>query len=236
MVRALCLLAVLPLTLTGLACGGPSGGGPLEPGDRPPVFNTFDLSYDAAAEVLRLSVVANDPDGTRVTIECTGDLSVVGTGSVDHEAPFRMELSTRTAVVTCSARSGGRTAGPLTESVTIPAIDLSGTWSGAASDGSGPGLMTWELEHEGTSIEGLATRTESGFILFTGDITGSLFDSGVVFEIEISVGGMPGFPSCSASIEGEIVLATNDRLEARYTVTSTCPGLLTNGSFTLTRE
>lgn len=234
--RALRLPAVLSLALAGLACGGPSGGGPLEAGDRPPVFDTFDLSYDAAAEVLRLSVAASDPDGTRVTIECTGDLSVVGTGSVNHEARFRMELSTRTAEVSCSARSDGRTAGPRTESVTIPAIDLSGTWSGAATDTFGAGLMTWELEHQGTGIEGLATRTMAGLVVFTGDIEGSILDSGVVFDIEISVGEIAGFPACSASIEGEIVRVTNDRLEARYTVSNSCTGLSTDGSFTLTRE
>ena len=136
--------------------------------------------------------------------------------------------------VACRGASGLSTQ-PSPPSATT--ANVSGTWSGTASDSSGPGQMTWQLTQTDTSFTGAATVTDTNTgVSGTGSVSGTVTGSAVQFLITIPAGGFPSpFTTCSANVSGS-GQATSSTITGTYVGTSSCVGTLGAGQFTLNKQ
>src|SRR4051812_31942122 len=66
------------------------------------------------------------------------------------------------------------------------AITVNGTWSGTASDSSGPGTMTWQLSQMGTTFSGTLTMKDSTVnVTGRGSVSGTLSGSSLQFSMSV---------------------------------------------------
>jgi hypothetical protein len=120
---------------------------------------------------------------------------------------------------------------------TTPAVNLTGTYSGNASDSSGPGRMTWVLTQSGTNVSGTMTgATPLGTVQFRGNISGALSGTTLTFTISIPQGGVSAFPNCTINFSGSAAGVTSTTISGTYSGTSTCTAPFNNGQFTLTKQ
>lgn len=118
-----------------------------------------------------------------------------------------------------------------------PAIDLTGTWSGNASDSSGPATMKWVLTQIGTDVLGTMTAsTPSGAIVFNGAFGGTVLGLSFTFNIDIPRGGIPALPLCSATVTGSSSSVTTTLIQGIYAGSNSCTGSFSNGTFTLVKQ
>jgi uncharacterized protein (TIGR03437 family) len=136
--------------------------------------------------------------------------------------------------VTASYAGVSKTA-TLTVNPATPAITLNGTYSGDASDSSGPGTMIWRLTQTGSSVSGTMTGI-GGSAVFNGNITGTLSGTTLTFTIVVPPGGISGLPSCSITITGSALNVTSTTIKGTYSGTGTCTPPFTNGQFTLSKQ
>ncbi len=117
-----------------------------------------------------------------------------------------------------------------------PAFDLTGTWSGPASDDSGPATMTWRLTQSGASITGsfLAVEPPPRLTNYRGTISGSLSGTSLTFTIDVPKGSIVGLPNCSVAINGTAVVTANV-IEGTYTGED-CTGPFANGLMSLAKQ
>jgi hypothetical protein len=58
----------------------------------------------------------------------------------------------------------------------------------------------------------------------------------LTFSIAVPVGGISGFPGCSATIDGTATGVSNTTIAATYTGTNSCGGSFNGGRFNLTKQ
>jgi uncharacterized protein (TIGR03437 family) len=200
---------------------------------------------------------ANDAGGT------SGDQTAVGRFSVDVAGTSIVPLYAGTSAgypglwqinfalpptiqPDCAAGMQVSASGQLSNRVTIaiaqtgqascPLPNLNGVWSGAASDSSGPGTMTWKLTQTGVTVNGtMQAATPSGAIAFSGSFSGTLNGSTLPFTINVAAGGVTGLPSCTVTMNGTVTSITPSTLSGTYSGSS-CGGPFSNGQFKLTKQ
>ena len=111
---------------------------------------------------------------------------------------------------------------------------IEGTWSGTASDASGPGHMVWRLSQSGSSFSGTASLLEDMTSLVGhGTITGTVEAGLVGFTLTIPAGGFDlPYQSCLVQLTGTARL-TATRLVGDFAGSNSCSGPVTGGQFTL---
>jgi hypothetical protein len=118
-----------------------------------------------------------------------------------------------------------------------PPSGLGGTWTGAVSDSSGPGQMSWMLSESGGTISGAVTITDavSGYG-GQGTISGTVEASAINFTITIAAGGFDApFNTCSAQITGSATL-DGSTITGTYSGSNSCNGTVNEGQLSLTRQ
>jgi hypothetical protein len=122
------------------------------------------------------------------------------------------------------------------------ALNLAGSWSGAASDTTGAGTMTWVLQQNGGSLSGTVTATASDptgqTVTGHGTLTGAVSGSAFTFAATVPPGGFDGsYASCTTSISGTGT-ATASALTGTYSGSSTCNvnQTIATGTFTLNKQ
>jgi hypothetical protein len=145
------------------------------------------------------------------------------------------------ALVLVSWACGGGGSTPSSPSPTPPqsptGANLAGTWSGPASDSSGPGAMSWQLTQTDTSFSGTATVTDTATgISARGSVSGTTSGSSIHFSVNISAGGFDNpFASCTASISGDGQVS-GSTVTGSYSGSNSCSGAISSGQLTLTRQ
>lgn len=152
-----------------------------------------------------------------------------------HRA-FRLAAFLAIAVA-CGGSKGGPTGPDPTPTPTpSPTLDLTGTWSGPASDSSGPGTMTWVLTRNAAGASGTSTtRTPQGSVVLTGTVTLQLTGSNASWTINIPAGGVQGNPGCTVTATGTATASTT-AITGTYTGTGSCSPPFTGGTISLAKQ
>ena len=112
----------------------------------------------------------------------------------------------------------------MTVTVTPGAIGIAGTWSGPASDDTGPGTLSMMLSQNGTSITGTANGSGAPGTV-SGILSGSTF-TGIMTLSHLGCGITVNFTSQ--------VVGTS--MSGTYTGNNACTGPFNNGVFNLTKQ
>jgi len=197
------------------------------------------LSRIADAETIAAESAGAEPTETEPTeiepteIEPTGAETTAGKAATGISRGKMIAIGAGALVVVggVAALAGGGS------SPTEPqSLNLSGTWSGNASDSSGPGRMTWRLTQTGNTIRGTVTGTDiRGGVPGNGTISGTLSGATLTFTINISDFPAP-YTNCLVIINGTGTVKNNATIEGAYSGTNSCFGPFTNGWFLLTRQ
>jgi hypothetical protein len=133
----------------------------------------------------------------------------------------------------CDSGSG-TTTGP---SPSPGSSSLTGTWSGNASDSSGPGQMTWQITQSGGSFNGNLTMIDTATKLTgRGSVSGTLSGSTIRFTIAVPAGGFDApHNTCTADASGEGQV-NGTTITGTYTGSSSCGGTLASGQITLAKQ
>jgi hypothetical protein len=117
-------------------------------------------------------------------------------------------------------------------------LNLTGTWSGSASDALGQFQMTLVLAQSGNSITGSMTgATTVGAPIYTnGTVTGTLSASTLNFTISVPAGGVVDAPDCTASFAGTTTDLLATSMAGTYTGADTCGGTFAGGRFLLVKQ
>jgi hypothetical protein len=118
-----------------------------------------------------------------------------------------------------------------------PLVDVTGSWSGTASDSSGHGEMTWELVQAEASISGAFSMrdAETGYGA-RGSASGTVSGTRVRFKLKVPIGGADGpWAACTIEVEGDIE-ATTASLSGNYSGSNSCGGAITAGQLTLHKQ
>jgi hypothetical protein len=132
--------------------------------------------------------------------------------------------------VSCSGGSSSPTEPSATASV-------NGTWSGSASDSTGPGTMTWQLTQSGSSFSGTMTMSDTSTnTTGRGTVSGTLSGSTCQFSVSVPVGGFDNpYAACSASVSGNGTVSSTV-ISGNYTGSSTCAGTIGSGQVNLNKQ
>ena len=135
--------------------------------------------------------------------------------------------------------SSGSTSAPSPTPTPGPSesVNLNGTWSGPASDSTGPGAMAWQVTQTAASFSGTVTMTDTATGLTgRGSVSGTVSGSAVRFSITIPAGGFDSpFASCTASVTGD-AQASSSSITGTYSGSSSCNGAIGSGKLTLNKQ
>jgi hypothetical protein len=134
----------------------------------------------------------------------------------------------------CGGGSGGAAGGTMPPPSTL---DVTGTWTGTASDPSGNGDMTWQLTQTGDSFSGNVTVTDSSSNYSgRGTVSGGVLGTLIHFTVTIPAGGFDGpWASCTASVSGDGQLSSTE-ITSAYSGSNSCSGQIAVGQLTLTKK
>ena len=163
----------------------------------------------------------------------------VGTGHNGYRR-FRTWSALAALALTLTAAacsSEGNPEVPTDPSPSPTPVNVSGTWSGSATDSSGGGVMSWQLTQADAAISGTATIIDTATgVSGRGSVSGTASGSAIRFSIAIPAGGFDSpFASCSATISGD-AQASRSSLTGTYTGSNSCAGSIGSGSFTLNKQ
>ena len=132
----------------------------------------------------------------------------------------------------CGGSSGSSPTQPSSSSLTV-----TGTWSGSASDSSGPGQMTWQITQSGASFSGTLTMTDTGTrATGRGTVMGSVSGTSIQFTLAVLAGGFDSpYVSCTADVSGS-GSATSTAITGTYAGSSSCGGAIASGQLTLNKQ
>ena len=156
----------------------------------------------------------------------------------------RSHLRGFTAVIAfASLACGGSGGGLSSPTQSTPALtssaplNLSGTWSGPASDSSGPGQMTWKITQEGASFSGALTMIDMSTSLSgRGSVSGAVSGSSIQFSIRVPVAGFDSpYASCSTDVSGDGQASTLS-ITGAYSGSNSCGGAIASGQLTLSKQ
>jgi hypothetical protein len=136
----------------------------------------------------------------------------------------------------CGGTSGGPSPLPTQPSASTPDT-LTGTWSGSASDSSGPGLMSWQITQSDMSFSGTVTMTDSGTgLMGRGSVSGIVSSGSIRFSISVPAGGFDGpYASCTAEVSGDGQISTAS-ITGTYSGSNSCADAITSGQLSLSRQ
>lgn len=119
-----------------------------------------------------------------------------------------------------------------------PGTNVSGTWTGSASDSTRQMTMTWQLTQQDRNVAGTFSATSPvGAPIYTrGSITGTLSEAALAFRITVPRGGVEDAADCAATFIGTADDVQQDSMAGTYTGSDTCGGTLAGGRFTLLRQ
>ena len=110
-------------------------------------------------------------------------------------------------------------------------LNITGTWTGPATDNSGPGTLTFVLNHQGTTVTGTSTaKDDATGIVLSGTITGSV-TNGNTFRGHMAT----DFGGCQIDLDFTATVSGSS-MSGSYSGTNGCTGPVTNGSFQLTKQ
>ena len=119
--------------------------------------------------------------------------------------------------------------------------NVTGTWSGSASDSSGPGQMTWQITQSGSSFSGPLTMTMTTadtlmVVTARGTVSGTLSGASIQFSIAVLAGGFDSpFSACTANVSGSGSTSSTE-ITGTYTGSSSCGGAITSGQLALNKQ
>lgn len=133
--------------------------------------------------------------------------------------------------------AGAGCGSPTQPSAASTVVNLTGTWSGSASDSSGPGQMTWQMTQTGSSCSGTLTMTDAGAnINGRGSVSGSISGPSIRFALSVPAGGFDSpYTSCSADVSGDAQVSGSS-ITGTYSGANSCTGAVASGHVTLTRS
>lgn len=114
---------------------------------------------------------------------------------------------------------------------------LTGTWSGPASDSSGPGQMTWQITQDGASFSGTLTIIDTSTSLGgRGSISGAVSGSSIRFSLNVPVNGFDSpYGACTSDVSGD-GQASATSITGSYSGTNSCGGAIAAGQLTLSKQ
>ena len=138
---------------------------------------------------------------------------------------------------TACGGSGGSSTPSQPSSTGSSSVNLTGTWSGSASDSSGPGQMSWQLSQTDTSFSGTLTMTDTvAGVTGRGSVSGTVSGSSIRFSINVPAGGFASpYAACTASVSGE-GQASLSTVTGTYSGSNSCSGAITSGQLTLSKQ
>lgn len=118
------------------------------------------------------------------------------------------------------------------------ALDVTGTWIGAASDSTRQVTMTWQLTQSDRNVTGtFRATTPVGAAIYTGgSVAGTVSASAVAFTITVPRGSVADAPDCSATFSGTADDVRADSMSGTYSGSDTCGGTFVGGRFTLLKQ
>jgi len=141
---------------------------------------------------------------------------------------------TLAVAVTLAAACGGSS--PSEPSDPLPVIDLTGTWTGTASDSSGPGTMTWVLARTSSGASGQATtQSPLGTVQLTGTVVLDLNGASATWRLDVPAGGVLGVPTCTVTVTGTATVTTTT-ISGRYSGTGSCTDPFSDGTIALAKQ
>jgi hypothetical protein len=159
-------------------------------------------------------------------------------------SPFRtlgmLRVATLVALAAAVGCAKGGDPGGTTPTPTTPA-NIAGTWSGAASDSSGTGTMSWTVTQNGSTISGpLAIIATDVNVSGVGTLSGTVTGNTISFTLTIPPGGFGApFASCSSTSSGTATVS-GATISGSYTGTvsgaSSCSGAITAGQLNLNKQ
>jgi hypothetical protein len=112
-----------------------------------------------------------------------------------------------------------------------PAFDVTGTWSGRASDTlDGAVTFTFDLTQTGGSVTGTFAARKPPNVRANGTITGTMSGATLTYRIYV-----PTFSGCSVTINGTANVSAA-ALSGTYTGISTCSGPFSDGLLSLAKQ
>ena len=115
--------------------------------------------------------------------------------------------------------------------------DLSGTWSGTASDEASQVQMVWTLTQTGTSVTGsVSAATNLGRPVYTGSIAGTVTSNVLTFTITVQRGGIVDLPECTLQLSGSTTDLQSSSMAGTYTGVHSCSGAVQGGRFVFIKQ
>ena len=116
-------------------------------------------------------------------------------------------------------------------------IDLTGSWSGTATDSSGPGSIAWRVTQSGSAFSGTLTITDdSSGAHGRGSVSGTVSGTAMEFSITIPAGGFDEpWGACTANLTGSATVTTSS-FAGTYAGSNSCAGSVSAGQLTLNRS
>jgi hypothetical protein len=116
-------------------------------------------------------------------------------------------------------------------------VNLTGTWSGPASDSSGPGRMIWQISQIGPSFSGALTMSDGTTnVTGHGSVSGTLTGTVIHFSIAVPAGGFDHpYDFCSANVDGDAQTSAAS-IAATYAGMNSCTGVIAAGALTLAKS
>jgi hypothetical protein len=160
-------------------------------------------------------------------------------------------------VAALAAGSCGSMAAPAAPSTSTPApaapqpaaLNLSGAWSGGATDSQGPASVSWTLAQSGANVTGTVRtnalnpddgscsschRNKSGTVTGTLSVTANTTALTLTMSFAAGVDGDPT-PACSATLTATSSSLSSSNVVADYSGSDTCEGTFANGTLTMHR-
>jgi hypothetical protein len=120
----------------------------------------------------------------------------------------------------------------------VPVVNLTGTWSGTASDSFGQFRMVLVLTQSDSAVTGSMTGTTLvGDPLYSdGTVSGTISESTFAFTIAVPLGGITDAPACTASFVATTTDLLATSMSGAYAGADTCGRTFPGGRFQLIKE
>jgi hypothetical protein len=154
-------------------------------------------------------------------------------GTIGRDAIRALTLSVSVASLACSGSSGTAPTPP----GSTPSTNVTGTWTGSASDSSGPGQMTWQITQSGSSFSGNVSMIDTSTkVAGRGTVSGTVSGSAIQFSLAVPAGGFDTpYAACTADVSGN-GSASSTSITGGYSGSSSCGGAVVSGQLTLNKQ
>lgn len=116
-------------------------------------------------------------------------------------------------------------------------LNLTGTWSGTATDSSGQVQLIWEVTHTGANLTGPVRAVSNvGLQLYRGSVAGTVAGNRLTFTVTVETGGIENLPECSLTLSGQTTDLQAASLAGTYAGTHSCSGAVSGGRLLLIKQ